>query len=186
MQQRAASVVYFLDFCLDTANAQLRRGAEVIPLRPKTLAVLGYFAAHPGRLITKNELLDALWPDTSVGEWVLTSCVRELRRAVDDDPHEPRVIETAHGHGYRFIAEVRHEGVTVSWDGSFPTPSPVAANSISLVGRAAELAQLDGWFRRALHGQRQVVFIVGEPGIGKTTLVDEFLGLLVASVVRRR
>ena len=101
--------LHFLDYCLDGTNAQLRRGAEIIPLRPKTLAVLGYLAARQGRLVTKKELLDALWPDTAVGEWVLTSCVRELRRALDDDPHAPRAIETAHGHGYRFIAEVREE-----------------------------------------------------------------------------
>jgi DNA-binding winged helix-turn-helix (wHTH) protein len=164
-------VLHFLQYCLDEANARLRRGTEVIPLRPKTLALLGYLAARQGRLATKQELLDALWSDATVGEWVLTSCVRELRRALDDDPRHPRVIETAPGHGYRFIADVRAQPVERSSAVSFAAISGPAAESISLVGRAAELAQLDAWWQHAVNGQRQVVFIAGEPGIGKTTLV---------------
>ena len=60
--------VQFLEFTLDPANAQLRRGTEVIALRPKALAVLEYLADHPGQLVTKQELLDAVWADTAVGD----------------------------------------------------------------------------------------------------------------------
>jgi DNA-binding winged helix-turn-helix (wHTH) protein len=69
----------FLDFALDTANAQLWRGRQIVPLRPKAFALLHYLAERPGRLVTKADLLDAVWPDTAVSEWVLTTTVRELR-----------------------------------------------------------------------------------------------------------
>src|SRR5262245_29071797 len=92
---------------LNPATGDLISESGLVPLTPKALALLGYLASHPGRLITKNELLDTLWPDVFVTDGVLKVCVREIRRALGDDAHAPRFIETAHRRGYRFIAPVR-------------------------------------------------------------------------------
>src|SRR5947209_18221988 len=75
-------------------------------LRPKAFAVLDYLLGHPGRLVTKEELLNAVWPGTFVGEAVLKVAIREVREALGDDPRTPRFIETAHRRGYRFIGRI--------------------------------------------------------------------------------
>lgn len=191
MNQTAPGVLRFLAYALDAANAQLRHGDSVIPLRPKTLAVLHYMAERSGRLVTKAELLDAIWPDTAVTESTLTSSIKELRRLLDDDPKHPRIIETAHGHGYRFIAPV--QGVTGlgvtglrKQQDQIPkplAPNPITPNPLSLVGRHAELSQLDTWLARAFERERQVGFIAGDAGMGKTALVDAFCAQLRAGGV---
>jgi tetratricopeptide (TPR) repeat protein len=167
---REPGILAFLDFVLDAANARLRRGAEIIPLRPKALALLSRLAARPGRLVTKDELLEAVWPDTAVSDWVLTSTVKELREALGDDAREPRIIETVHRRGYRFLPAV---------DSGPPSGGILLASRV--VGRGAELAALADRWHRAMSGERQIVFVIGEAGIGKTTLVDEFLESLDGS-----
>jgi DNA-binding winged helix-turn-helix (wHTH) protein len=93
-------------FLLDPVAGRLYGDATVVPLTPKASALLEYLAANAGRLLTKRELLDALWPRTYVTDGVLKVCIREIRRALDDDARVPRFIETAHRRGYRFIAPV--------------------------------------------------------------------------------
>lgn len=174
MNARAAGVLHFLDFVLDPANAQLRRDAEVIALRPKTLAVLAHLASHAGRLVTKQELLDTVWAETAVGEWVLSGCIRELRRALGDDPKTPRIIETAHRHGYRFVAAVG--AANESTAGERPRERDHA-----IVGRERDLGLLATTLARARAGERQLVMVAGEAGIGKTTLVDAFCAEIAAA-----
>ena len=98
--------IIFDRFKLDPASGQLYGGGSAISLTPKALSVLEYLAARPGRLILKSELLDALWPDVFVADGALKACILEIRRALGDDAHTPRFIETAHRRGYRFIADV--------------------------------------------------------------------------------
>lgn len=184
MQDQVHGTLFFLGFALDPRNERLYHGDAVIDLRPKSMAVLVYLAARPGQLVTKDELLAAVWPDTAVTDWVLTTCVRELRAALGDDSRQPRVIETVHRRGYRFIAETRGSGVgsqvSDPSDSRFrPTPDTQHPTP-NLVGRAHELAQLNAWLSDAMTQRRQIAFIAGEAGIGKTTLVDEFLLQLTA------
>src|SRR5215510_6454562 len=82
---------------------QLWHGAEERGLRPKTFAVLRYLVTNPHRVVSKEELLEAIWPRLAVSEAVLTVCVGELRKALGDDPQHPQFVETVHGRGYRFI-----------------------------------------------------------------------------------
>src|SRR5713226_9582723 len=96
--------LHFPPFHLDVINQRLWREEQEIPLRQKTFAVLCYLVEHPDQLVTKEALLDALWPETYVSDTVLTVCIRELRRALSDDKKTPRFIATVHGRGYRFIA----------------------------------------------------------------------------------
>ena len=93
-------------FRLDLAAGCLWNDDHALRLKAKALAVLRYRVEHPDRLIAKQELLTAVWPGVVVSEWVLTTNVRQLRRALGDDKHTPRFIATVHGQGYRFIAPV--------------------------------------------------------------------------------
>ena len=102
----ARAPVIFGDFCLDPANATLKRGAAAIALTPKAFGVLELLVARAGQLVTKDEFLDRLWPGVFVGDAVLKVCVREIRHALGDDHHQPTFIETVHKRGYRFVAAV--------------------------------------------------------------------------------
>ena len=98
-------LIAFDRFSLDLVNECLWRGSEEIKIGPKAFAVLNYLLNRSGQLVTKEELLNAVWPETFVGDAVLKVTVRQLREALDDDPKSPRFIETAHRRGYRFIGE---------------------------------------------------------------------------------
>ncbi|MGX2030586.1 MULTISPECIES: AAA family ATPase [Methylocaldum] len=169
----------FGPFRLDAGNAVLWRGSEVVGLPPKAFALLHYLLMNPGRLLTKDALLDAVWHRRFVSESVLKGCVNELRKALADDPKSPTYIETVAKHGYRFIAEVMQAD---SREVRAPALSPIAANraahdvnSMYWVGRRSELEWLEARFERVRRGERQIVFFTGEAGIGKTTLIDMFL-----------
>ncbi|MEW6272813.1 MAG: winged helix-turn-helix domain-containing protein, partial [Thermodesulfobacteriota bacterium] len=166
----------FASFRLDPGSQRLWRGDEPVALTRKAFGVLHCLAERAGELVTKDELLERVWPDTVVGDAVLKVCVREIRRALDDDPQEPRFIATAHRRGYRFVAPVEPR------DGPDAVPGvpeairwQTATAPVAVVGREAPLAELRTALATARAGRRQVVFVTGEAGIGKTTLVDLFL-----------
>jgi DNA-binding winged helix-turn-helix (wHTH) protein/tetratricopeptide (TPR) repeat protein len=183
--------IAFDRFSLDLVNECLWRGSEEIKIRPKAFAVLNYLLNRSGQLVTKEELLNAVWPETFVGDAVLKVTVRQLREALDDDPKSPRFIETSHRRGYRFIAEIAKAKPSPPKEqvirDDFPSGAfPAAAfNSgayhsgaftiySGVVGREQALGVLQRRLRRTLRGQRQIVFVTGEAGIGKTALVDAF------------
>jgi pimeloyl-ACP methyl ester carboxylesterase/DNA-binding winged helix-turn-helix (wHTH) protein len=106
-----AAAYTFGSFRLDSAAGLLLRGNDTVPLAPKAFGVLEYLVQRPGQLVTKDELLDLAWADVHVGDGALKVCVREIRRALGDDPRTPQYIETAHRRGYRFVAPVtRNQG----------------------------------------------------------------------------
>jgi len=100
------TVYRFGTFCVDTANACLRRSGVPVPLAPKVFDVLVVLCAHAGRLMSKADLIDTAWPGRVVSEGVLKTTISTLRQALSDDPQCPRYIETVHRRGYRFIAPV--------------------------------------------------------------------------------
>src|SRR5262250_762329 len=108
--------IIFDPFCLDLANECLWEGPEAIKLRPKAFAVLDYLLGRAGQLVTKDELLKAVWPETFVGDGVLKVIIRQLRDVLGDDPKAPRFIETAHRRGYRFIGTVKANVQTTAND----------------------------------------------------------------------
>ena len=99
-------VYAFDDFELDPADAALRRGGAAVALTPKAFGVLAYLVAHAGRLVTKDEFMERVWPGVFVGDAALKVCVREIRLALGDEHKTPRYIETVHRRGYRFVAPV--------------------------------------------------------------------------------
>src|SRR5262249_36020883 len=112
--------ISFGPFRLDPANKQVWCEQQPIPLKPKTFTVLRYLIAHAGRLVIKEELLDALWPDVHVTDGVLKVCIRELRRALGDEAQAPQYITTVHRRGYRLIPPLH------------PTASPVSRSQFQI------------------------------------------------------
>src|SRR6266436_9125395 len=96
----------FDEFQLDLHDERLWRGQEVLHLHPKTFAVLCCLVTQAGQLVTKDALLETVWPETVVSEAVVTVAMHALRRVLGDQAHMPRFIETVHGRGYRFVAPV--------------------------------------------------------------------------------
>lgn len=162
-------------FRLDAVGRQLWRGTTAVPLRPKLFAALQYLVEHAGRLITREELLRAVWSRTHVDETLLRGTMRDLRAALDDDAEAPLFIETIPHQGYRFLAAVRREARLRA---TAEALAPTDARSRGLIERERERALLDRCLDRTLNRQRQIVFVTGEPGIGKTMLVDAFVEAL--------
>ena len=153
-------------------------GERRLRLTPKAFAVLRYLVEHAERLITKEEFFAAIWQDSIVSEATLTSCIRDLRKALGDSSRAPRYIQTAHRRGFRFIGPIARLTVTSAPAGREPSGStPLSISSVPsvLVGRDTELEWLRVRLTRAANGQRQLLFVTGEPGIGKTALVEMFL-----------
>ena len=157
----------FGPFRLDTVSHWLWRDDQRVPLTPKAFDVLRYLIEHADRLVTQDELLEALWPETYVNPEGIRKYILEIRKVLHDRSDQPAFIETFPKRGYQFIATVTatrtaSPAVTVNEPGG------------DMVGRQDGLARLNGYLQAALSGQRQVVFVTGEAGIGKTTLVDVF------------
>ena len=175
--------MHFGSYVFDPVNECLWRDKERITLRPKADAVLSHLLSHPGVLVTKKQLLQVVWPDTLVNDAVLKDCIRHLREVLGDPAKDSQFIQTVHRRGYRFIAELRK----ASADSSAPKYPPPQASKVStfgvaeqpgrarLLARDERLSQLRACLERALNGESQCLFITGEAGIGKTTLVDAFL-----------
>src|SRR6185437_5493586 len=122
------------------------------------------------------------WPGTFVGDAVLKGCILQLREALKDGAASPRYIETVHRRGYRFIggageaAENDGCGFVPVWDGGSCTVQHAPGEiQVGVLGRDAELTKLLEWLEHVSRGERETVFVTGEAGIGKTTLVEAFL-----------
>lgn len=96
----------FGDYELDLDRYELRRGGEVVKTEPRVLELLGYLIKHRGRVVSKEDLLDALWPDVHVSESALTTTIRDARRALDDGSGDAKWIRTVYGRGFHFAGEV--------------------------------------------------------------------------------
>lgn len=163
----------FPPFRLDPANQCLLQkgssGNDVrIQLPPKAFSVLQLLIDNANRLVTHDELMEKVWPDVFVQPEVLASHIRDLRAALGDDARKPKFIETLARRGYRFIAKVGTNSAVAAQDA-------IDLANGRLVGRESPLSKLQQCYRAANVGQRQLVFVTGEPGIGKTALCLEFL-----------
>jgi DNA-binding winged helix-turn-helix (wHTH) protein/tetratricopeptide (TPR) repeat protein len=172
---------------VDLTEHRVHRGEEVTSLRPKVFTLLRALLTRPGQLFTADGLRHTIWPDTTPSRSVLKNCLFELRAALGDDVDPPRLIRTIPGQGYM----LQHPIPTAP--PHFPNPdlskgSPRKVTlqqspwpESSLVGRTAELTLLRMLFDQVQAGRRQCVIVSGESGIGKTTLIEEFLTELAAT-----
>ena len=168
--------VRFDRFELDEANARLLRDGTAVALAPTPFAVLCALVRQPGSLLTTNTLLDEVWGHQFVTDSVLRTAISELRTALDDDARKPRFIETVSRRGYRFIAA---PGAIPAAPGVQPNASGLATvRAPYFIGRAESLSRLRRAWDIACSGKRAVVWIAGEPGIGKTTLIEQFIASL--------
>jgi DNA-binding winged helix-turn-helix (wHTH) protein len=173
---------------VDLAEQRLWRGDAAVPLRRKPFAILRYLLAHPQRLVTHDELVGHVWGGAVISDSALRSHLHELRQVLGDG-----VIETVIGRGYRFVAVIAADaGADADGGGERDVDTRTAAAFTTtragaiVVGRDAELGVLRAALDRARGGQRQLCVVTGEPGIGKTTLVDAFLAELDDDVVAAR
>jgi DNA-binding winged helix-turn-helix (wHTH) protein/predicted ATPase len=162
-------------FRFDGRSGQLWRDGAELKLTPRAAAVLHMLAVRAPEVVTKQELFARVWGGMAVGDDALTSCIQELRGAMGDDARRPGAIETRHRRGYRLMIPV----VPIADRGGEAALTNVPLADIReptwLVGRSAELAELARAFDDARVGSRRVVFVTGEPGIGKSALADAFL-----------
>jgi DNA-binding winged helix-turn-helix (wHTH) protein/pimeloyl-ACP methyl ester carboxylesterase len=114
-------------FELDTDSFELRAAGRPVPLEPQVFDVLRHLVEHGDRLVTKEELLDAVWGNRFVSESALTSRIKAVRQALGDDGRTQRFVRTVHGRGYRFVARpAGHPGPAVP-----ASPAPTATSSVA-------------------------------------------------------
>jgi pimeloyl-ACP methyl ester carboxylesterase/DNA-binding winged helix-turn-helix (wHTH) protein len=147
-------VFSFNEFRLDPVSGHLYRGDSAVPLTPKAFAVLLHLASHAGRLVSKAELIETVWPGVFVGDGVLKSSIREVRKALGDDSHDPRYIETAHRRGYRLIAPVAAAAIAPGMPG---LASAVAHPRVSY----AKSGQVNIAYEVIGSGPVDLVFVMG-------------------------
>jgi DNA-binding winged helix-turn-helix (wHTH) protein/tetratricopeptide (TPR) repeat protein len=160
-------VITFEQFELDLERRELRRNGILIAIQKKPLGVLIELVRRKDRLVTKSELLEAVWSGVTVSEHALTSAVRDLRQALGDLEHPHRLIATVRGQGFRLAVEVNHL-----------QPPPASGHpgpDGPFVDREDVMSQLRAALGRAIAGTARVTFIAGPPGIGKTRTASQLV-----------
>lgn len=166
----------FGEFEVDETVCELRESGRVVPVQPKIFDLLVYLIRNRHRVVTKNELLSALWPDVAVGATALTRAMNLARNALRDDGHHQQTIQTVARRGYRFIGHITEgEGLSplLREPEVRPDGAPGPRGSV-FVGRDGVMTRLEADLSSALSGRGRCVVIGGEAGIGKTRTAEEF------------
>jgi DNA-binding winged helix-turn-helix (wHTH) protein/tetratricopeptide (TPR) repeat protein len=176
MGAQGSCIYEFGRFRLDPADRVLLREGQLLALTPKGFDLLLVLVRNAGRVVLKDQLMREVWPDTFVEENNLTVNISVLRKVLEEGSSGQSYIQTLPRRGYRFVASVRHSGEslpgTQRWSGEAETDSDI------LVGREPELRKLETSLTKAVQGSGRMIFITGEPGIGKTALSNAFLRLV--------
>jgi DNA-binding winged helix-turn-helix (wHTH) protein len=159
-----AAIYVFGEFELDLGLYELRARGEVARIEPKVFDVLADLVRHRDRVVTKDELLERLWPGETVSDSVLPRCVAAVRKAIGHG-----AIQTVHGRGYRFVAPLSAGPPAVPTAGPGERTPPAGI----FVGREGVMGELRAALDDALAGRGRVALLVGEPGIGKTRTAEE-------------
>lgn len=174
-------ILRFGDFTLDSETFSLHRSGEPVALQRRVFDLVRYLAEHADRLVTKDELIERVWGGVSVSEASLSQAVKHARRALGDDADDPAFILTMRGRGYRFGGPVTREETRPSTAAPAATPR---ARSEDLVGRSGALGTLERGLADALEGRGGMALVSGEPGIGKTRVLDE-IGVIARALGAR-
>ncbi len=157
---------------LDTANRVFRKGGTEHTLEPKVFAALTHLVMRPGELLTREQLLDAVWGHRYVTPSTLNRVIALARRSLADDAEEPRFIQTVHGSGYRYVGPVEKAVASPAEPRArFAPPVSVRlpAPLHTLIGRRRELEQIEA----LLNGGRSLT-LLGTGGMGKTQCALSF------------
>ena len=154
-------MIYAFAGCeLDVERHELTRQGEPVEVEPKVFELLLHLVRHHDRVVSRRELLEAVWPGVVVVEGALARAVSLARVAVGDRAGKrAQVIRTLRGAGFRLVADVVEVAPGQGGD--------------DFVGREALLAELDACWARARAGAGTIALLAGEPGIGKTRLAEE-------------
>jgi DNA-binding winged helix-turn-helix (wHTH) protein/tetratricopeptide (TPR) repeat protein len=181
----------FVGYELDTDAYKLTHGSQELRLQPQVFDVLRYLVEHRERVVSKDELLSALWPDAHVNEAAVTWSISHARRALGQTRGAKLPIETVHGRGYRFAADVHAVDGLPAAANANATPSDlrasaqpaaleshgpsgaVAVPALPFVGREELMAQLHAQVIEAQGGSGRLCLLIGEAGIGKTRCATE-------------
>ncbi|MCP5067526.1 MAG: AAA family ATPase, partial [bacterium] len=165
----------FLDFELDEEQFEIRRGGSLVLTRRKVFDFVHHLLLHRDRVVTHDELIDALWGGAARSISTVPQYAASVRRALGDDMPQHAVIQTVRGRGYRFVAEVT--------ESDSPSPGEVGStrdahrsegvSKLRFVGRHELMSALRAAFEDSLSGETRVVMLEGDPGIGKTRVVEE-------------
>ena len=183
--RRAGSYVFDRFRLSDDGTLLLAQG-NVVRVTPKVLQTLLVLVQNAGQVVTKDDLLRAVWPDTIVEDTGLTRNISVLRQALGDE--EEHFIATVPRIGYRFVARVEHFETAGNDDRARPQNSlepPISHGPRKhlTVGHRQERAEVDRAFAATQNGSGRLIAVSGEPGIGKTTIVEEFLGELDPAIL---
>jgi TolB-like protein/DNA-binding winged helix-turn-helix (wHTH) protein len=155
----------FNAFRLDTANHQLWRNGDRVPVTPKGFDVLAYLVEHAGRVVPQGEILEALWTGTYVNPEVLRKYILEIRKILGDRPDHPEFIETVPKRGYRFIAPVIDDSVAESLD--LPTSPATAESSMQEAGGETPISKQQGSSAKATPWRLAVALVLAATaGVG--------------------
>lgn len=164
----SSSTCRFGDYAFDPASGELTGPAGVARLQPQVAALLNHFTAHAGAVITRTELQERLWPDTTVEfDDGLNFCIRQLRVALADDANQPTYIETLPRRGYRFLPVVTRGAVPAAQVAQPVVPVDAAPErwrawrgAAVLVVLAATIAGVLAWRAHARAGATDGVPVV--------------------------
>jgi DNA-binding winged helix-turn-helix (wHTH) protein len=175
----SSSTYEFEDFRLDAEHLMLSRKSFELPLTPKQVETLLALIERKGEIVSKDALMTRLWGDSAVEESNLIQNIYILRKIMGNTSDGKPIIETLHRRGYRFNCDLKNDHpIGLRLDPRFEnkTDVPIGARRQTqpFVGREYELNKLDDCLRKAVQGTGKLVFIAGEPGIGKTSLAIEF------------
>lgn len=121
-ERRSGKSFAFADYVLDADLIELRGPGGRIEVQRKVLQLLFFLAQHADRVVTKDEILEAVWPGSVVSDSVLSQAIRKARGAIGDDGAAQQFIRTVHGHGYRLEVDVR-----LVAEGDLPAPAQAPA-----------------------------------------------------------
>jgi pimeloyl-ACP methyl ester carboxylesterase/DNA-binding winged helix-turn-helix (wHTH) protein len=142
--------ITFPPFQLDLSAGRLSCGPKPLDLPPKAFGVLRYLAERPGQLVSKEELLQGIWPDVHVSSDVLKVTIAEIRRVLDDPCREPRFIETAHRRGYRFVGRTEKSAPVLTPEAGVPPTRYARSGDVNIAYQVLGDGPLDlvfvmGW-----------------------------------------
>lgn len=167
----------FLDFELDQSRFELRKKGVPIAVQARVLRALAHLIEQRERVVSKDELIDAVWKDVVVSDTALSQVIMLARKALQDDAEQPTLLKTVRGRGFRFTAQVELQDGPSDRSSELSAPAVARAQPelrSSLVGRSCELQALHGFLDAALAGRGALVTMGGEPGIGKSSLTEAF------------